>query len=122
MKKTRIPFAARRRRHRRVRRRLSGSPARPRLAVFRSLNHIYAQVIDDSSGRTLVAATDLQADLRGQRDGKKKTQVAELVGDAIARKAVEKGIKTVVFDRGGFKYHGRVKALGEAARKGGLIF
>ncbi len=122
MKKTRIPFAARRRRHRRVRRRLSGSPARPRLAVFRSLNHIYAQVIDDSSGRTLVAATDLQADLRGQRDGKKKTQVAELVGDAIARKAVEKGIKTVVFDRGGFKYHGRVKALGEAARKGGLTF
>ncbi len=122
MKKTKTPFAARRRRHRRVRRRVSGSPVRPRLAVFRSLNHIYAQVIDDSSGRTLVAASDLQADLRGQRDGKKKAQVAELVGDAIARKAVDKGIKMVVFDRGGSKYHGRVKALGEAARKGGLSF
>ncbi len=122
MKKTKTPFAARRRRHRRVRRRISGSPVRPRLAVFRSLNHIYAQVIDDSSGRTLVAASDLQADLRGQRDGKKKSQVAELVGDAIARKAIERGIKTVVFDRGGFKYHGRVKALGDAARKGGLSF
>ncbi len=122
MKKTKTPFAARRRRHRRVRRRISGSPVRPRLAVFRSLNHIYAQVIDDGSGRTLVAASDLQADLRRQRDGKKKSQVAGLVGDAIARKAIDKGIKTVVFDRGGFKYHGRVKALGDAARKGGLSF
>ena len=95
---------------------------RPRLAVFRSLNHIYAQVIDDSSGRTLVAASDLESDLRGQRNGKKKSQVAKLVGDSIARKAIDKGIKTVVFDRGGFKYHGRVKSLGDAARKGGLSF
>lgn len=122
MKKTKTPFAARRRRHRRVRRSISGSPVRPRLAVFRSLNHIYAQVIDDSSGRTLVAASDLEADLRGQRNGKKKSQVAKLVGDSIARKAIDKGIKTVVFDRGGFKYHGRVKSLGDAARKGGLSF
>ncbi len=122
MKKTKTPRAARIRRHRRVRRDLSGTPARPRLAVFRSLTHIYVQVIDDSSGHTLAAASDLEADLRSQRDGKKKSQIAGLVGDAIARKAAERGIKTVVFDRGGFKYHGRVKALAEAARKGGLSF
>ncbi len=105
-----------------MRRSLSGTPDRPRLAVFRSLTHIYVQVIDDSSGHTLVAASDLEADVRSQRDGKKKSQIAEKVGDAIARKAAEKGIKTVVFDRGGYKYHGRVKALAEAARKGGLSF
>ncbi len=122
MKKTKTPHAARIRRHRRVRRGLSGTLERPRLAVFRSLTHIYVQVIDDSSGHTLAAASDLEADVRSQRDGKKKSQIAGLVGDAIARKAVERGIKTVVFDRGGFKYHGRVKALAEAARKGGLSF
>ncbi|MFB3053397.1 MAG: 50S ribosomal protein L18 [Dehalococcoidia bacterium] len=122
MKKTKTPHAARIRRHRRVRRSVSGTPERPRLAVFRSLTHIYVQVIDDSSGHTLVAASDLEADVRSQRDGKKKSQIAEKVGDTIARKAVEKGIKTVVFDRGGYKYHGRVKALAEAARKGGLSF
>ena len=122
MKKTKTPVAARIRRHQRVRRRLSGTAERPRLAVFRSLSHIYAQVIDDSSGRTVVAASDMEAGLRSQRDGKQKSQVAELVGASIARKAVEKGIKTVIFDRGGFKYHGRVKALAEAARKGGLSF
>ncbi len=122
MKKTKTPFAARIRRHRRLRRKVSGIPQRPRLAVFRSLNHIYAQVIDDSSGRTLAAACDLEADLRSQCDDKRKTEVAELVGEAIARKAAEKDIKVVVFDRGGSKYHGRVKALAEAARKGGLSF
>lgn len=122
MKKAKTAFAARTRRHRRVRRKVSGIPQRPRLAVFRSLNHIYAQVIDDSSGRTLAAASDLEADIRGQCDGKRKTEVAELVGEAIARKAAEEGIKVVVFDRGGSKYHGRVKALAEAARKGGLSF
>jgi len=122
MKKTKTPHAARIRRHRRVRRSVSGTPERPRLAVFRSLTHIYVQVIDDSSGHTLVAASDLEADVRSQRDGKKKSQIAEKVGDTIARKAVEKGIKTVVFERGGYKYHGRVKALAEAARKGGLSF
>ena len=110
------------RRHRRVRRNVSGIPERPRLAVFRSLNHIYVQVIDDSSGRTLAAACDLEADLRGKCNDKRKSDVAGLVGKAIARKAAEKGIKVVVFDRGGFKYHGRVKALAEAARKGGLSF
>src|SRR3972149_3863363 len=122
MKKTKTTTAARIRRHARVRKSVSGRPERPRLAVFRSRGHIYAQVIDDSSGHTMVAASDLEAGLRGQRNGKKKTQVAELVGEALARKAAEKGIKAVVFDRGGFKYHGRIKALAEAARKGGLSF
>lgn len=122
MKKTKTSYAARTRRHRRLRRKVSGTPERPRLAVFRSLQHIYAQVIDDSTGRTLAAASDLEADLRSQRNGKNKAQVAELVGEAIARKAIERGIKTVVFDRGGFKYHGRIKALAEAARKGRLSF
>lgn len=122
MKKTKTATAARIRRHARVRKSVSGRPGRPRLAVYRSLSHIYAQVIDDSSGHTLVAASDLEAGLRGQRNGKKKTQVAELVGEALARKAAERGIKAVVFDRGGFKYHGRIKALAEAARKGGLSF
>jgi large subunit ribosomal protein L18 len=122
MKKAKTPIAARKRRHRRVRTKVSGIPQRPRLAVFRSLSHIYAQVIDDSSGRTLAAASDLEADLRTQCGDKRKAQVAELVGEAIARKAAEKGISTVVFDRGGSKYHGRVKALAEAARKGGLSF
>ena len=122
MKKTKPPIAARKRRHRRVRGKVSGVPQRPRLAVFRSLSHIYAQVIDDTSGRTLAAASDLQADLRTQCDDKRKTEVAELVGEAIASKAAEKGINVVVFDRGGSKYHGRVKALAEAARKGGLSF
>jgi large subunit ribosomal protein L18 len=122
MKKTKTPIAARIRRHRRVRRRISGIPKRPRLSVFRSLNHIYAQVIDDSSGCTLAAACDLEADLRSKCNDKRKSDVAGLVGEAIARKAAEKDIKVVVFDRGGSKYHGRVKALAEAARKGGLSF
>ena len=122
MKKTKTTQAARIRRHARVRKHLSGTLERPRLAVYRSLSHIYAQVIDDSDGRTLVAASDVEAGLRGQKNGKKKTQVAELVGEALARKAAEKGIKAVVFDRGGFKYHGRIKALAEAARKVGLSF
>jgi large subunit ribosomal protein L18 len=122
MKKTKTPTAARARRHRRVRRRVVGTLHRPRLAVFRSLNHIYAQVIDDSRGETIVAASDLEADIRGKRDGKNKSAVAGLVGEALARRAKEKGVDAVIFDRGGFKYHGRLKALAEAARKGGLSF
>jgi large subunit ribosomal protein L18 len=86
------------------------------------LNHIYAQIIDDTSGHTLVAACDLETNLRSARNGKKKTQVAALVGEAIAQKAKKKGIAAVAFDRGGFKYGGRVKALAEAVRKGGLSF
>jgi large subunit ribosomal protein L18 len=122
MKKTHTPRAARRRRHLRVRERLSGTPDKPRLAVFRSLNHIYAQIIDDTAGHTLAFATDLEADVRSKRDGKKKREVAELVGEVLAKKAKEKGIAAVVFDRGGFRYHGRVKAFADAARKGGLTF
>jgi large subunit ribosomal protein L18 len=122
MKKTHTPRAARHRRHIRVRKRLSGTPDKPRLAVFRSLNHIYAQIIDDTAGHTLASATDLEAGVKSQKDGKKKSEVAGLVGEALAKKAKEKGIATVVFDRGGFKYHGRVKAFAEAARKGGLTF
>ena len=122
MKKTHSARAARQRRHSRVRQRVAGTAERPRLAVFRSLNHIYAQIIDDTAGQTLVSATDLEVGVRSARDGKKKSEVAGLVGEALAKKAKEKGIEAVVFDRGGFKYHGRVKALAEAVRKGGLRF
>lgn len=122
MKKLKTPRAARGRRHLRVRKTVAGTAERPRLAVFRSLNHIYAQIIDDNAGHTLISASDLEAGIRSARDGKKKSEVATLVGQAVARKAKEKGIAAVVFDRGGFRYHGRVKALAEAARKGGLAF
>lgn len=122
MKKTKTPRAARLRRHARVRQRITGTPERPRLAVFRSLNHIYAQIIDDTAGHTLVSAADVEAGVRKATGTKTKLQVAELVGAAIAEKAKDKGITQVVFDRGGFRYHGRVKALAEAARKGGLSF
>jgi large subunit ribosomal protein L18 len=122
MKKTHTPRAARLRRHTRVRHRLAGTPERPRLSIFRSLNHIYAQVIDDAAGHTLVAASDADADIRKAAGGKKKSDVAGLVGESVAKKAKEKGITSVVFDRGGFRYQGRVKALAEAARKGGLGF
>jgi large subunit ribosomal protein L18 len=92
------------------------------LCVFRSPNHIYAQVIDDKQGNTLVAASTLDAEIKNDSNGKKKTGRAELVGLLLARRAVEKGISQVAFDRGGFKYQGRVKALADAARKGGLKF
>jgi large subunit ribosomal protein L18 len=113
---------ARTKRHRRVRQKVSGTTAKPRLAVFRSLNHIYAQVIDDSRGNTLVSASSLEAEISGDSKGKAKTDRAELVGALLAKRAIEKGISQMSFDRGGFKYHGRVKALAEAARKGGLKF
>ena len=92
------------------------------MCVFRSVNHIYAQVINDEQGHTLAAASDLEADIRQQANGKRKTEVASLVGQRLAERALEKGIGTVVFDRGGYKFHGRVKALADAARKGGLVF
>ena len=113
--------AARRRRHARVRRRISGTPERPRLAVFRSSVHIYAQVIDDRRGHTLAAASSLDPDLRGNGDGT-KTERAQQVGTLVARRAIEQGIQKVVFDRGGYLYHGRVKALADAAREAGLEF
>jgi large subunit ribosomal protein L18 len=101
---------------------VQGTPERPRLSVFRSLNHIYAQIIDDAAGHTLVAASDQDAEVRKGISGKKKSEAAALVGEAVAKKAKDKGITSVVFDRGGFRYHGRIKALAEAARKGGLGF
>ena len=116
----RTPQAARNRRHLRIRKRVTGTPERPRLAVFRSLSHIYAQVIDDVAGTTLAAASDLEADLR-KADGK-KAEVAKQVGTLVAQRAKDAGISQVVFDRGGFIYHGRVKALADGAREAGLSF
>lgn len=112
----------RKRRHQRVRRKIEGTSERPRLNVFRSLTHIYAQLIDDASGETLAAASTLDADLQGKLKGKNKTEQAKLVGELIASRGSKKGVKVVLFDRGGYRYHGRVKALAEAAREGGLEF
>ena len=116
------PRVARYRRHARVRARVEGTTASPRLCVFRSLNHIYAQVIDDSRGYTLTFASTLDPEIKGDAIGKAKTGKAELVGSLVAKRALSKGINHVVFDRGGYKYHGRVKALAEAARQAGLKF
>ena len=113
---------ARVRRHVRVREKIGGTSSRPRLSVFRSLNHIYAQVIDDVQGQTLAAASTLDADVKKDTKGKKKSAEAAMVGTLIAKRAKDKGIAQVAFDRGGFRYQGRVKALAEAARKGGLKF
>ena len=107
-------------RHDRIRLRLSGTPARPRLAVFRSLNHIYAQVIDDTSGQTLAAASSLESSLRAATGS--KTDEAKLVGQLVAERAKAAGVDKVVFDRAGFQYHGRVRSLAEAAREAGLDF
>jgi len=109
-------------RHRRVRQKVTGTISRPRLCVFRSLNHIHAQLIDDSSDQTLVSMSTLDSQIRGKTNGMVKTKRAEIVGTLLAEKVLNKGIKQVVFDRGGYKYHGRVKALAEAARKAGLEF
>ncbi|MDD4635227.1 MAG: 50S ribosomal protein L18 [Dehalococcoidales bacterium] len=114
--------AARLIRHARVRSKVRGDSERPRLAVFRSLNHIYVQVIDDSCGHTLAAASTLDITIKDNLENKNKSSHAEMVGELIAQKAREKGITQVVFDRGGYKYHGRVKSLAEAARKAGLKF
>jgi large subunit ribosomal protein L18 len=115
--------AARIRRHIRLRKKVSGSAERPRLSVFRSLHHIYAQVIDDNQGFTLVSASTLDPDLRADLKGKSgNIEAAKLVGAAIAKKALAKGINQVIFDRGGQIYHGRVKALATAARESGLEF
>lgn len=114
--------AVRKIRHRRVRGRVIGTASQPRLCVFRSLDHIYAQIIDDSVSQTLVSMSTLGADLRDRSRQLTKTKEAELVGSLLAEKALDKGVKRVVFDRGGYKYHGRVKALAEAARQAGLEF
>ncbi len=114
--------AHRQRVHLRVRTKVAGTPERPRLCVFRSLNHIYAQVIDDHSGRTLVAASSLDKTTRAQTKGGSNVAAAKVIGKAIAERAKAAGIERVVFDRGGYKYHGRVQALAEAAREAGLKF
>lgn len=110
------------RRHARVRKYISGTSERPRLAVFRSNAEIYAQVIDDVAGQTLAAASTLDRGLREKVNGLNKTEESRLVGKLVAERAKDKGITTVVFDRGGFRYIGRVKALAEAAREAGLVF
>ncbi len=118
----RTPRELRIRRHRRVRKKVSGTLQRPRLCVFRSNMHIYAQVIDDTVGRTLAAASTVESELQPSLAGKTKTERAKVVGAAIAERARAAGIEYVVFDRGGFKYHGRIQALADAAREGGLKF
>ena len=115
------PRRARIRRHARVRKKLAGLAERPRLAVFRSLQHIYAQIIDDQAGRTLVSASTLEPSARSNAAGTKSEQ-AERVGRLLAERAREKGVSRVIFDRGGFLYHGRVKSLADGARAGGLQF
>ena len=109
-------------RHRRVRLKVNGIGKRPRFAIFRSLQHIYAQLIDDTRSTTLASASSLEAEIRNRRNAKSKTDVARLVGALMAQRAIEVGIEQVVVDRGGHKYHGRVKALADAAREGGLKF
>ena len=109
-------------RHARVRKKIHGTTARPRLSVYRSLNHVYVQVIDDEQGTTLASASSLEGAIKEQKNGKLKTEVAKLVGTLISERSKEKGITTIVFDRGGYLYHGRVKALAEAVREGGLVF
>ena len=110
-------------RQERVRKKVSGTPERPRLSVFRSLKHIYAQVIDDTTGRTIVAASSQEADKSGGPEGAgTKTDVSSAVGKTLAERAIAAGVSRVVFDRGGCKYHGRVKALADGSREGGLQF
>jgi len=109
-------------RKKRVRKRLKGTPERPRLSVFRSAEHIYAQIIDDTCGRTLVAASSLEQVTRKKPDFKNKTAIAHYVGKLIGERAVGNGLKKIVFDRNGFLYHGRVKAVSEGARESGLDF
>jgi len=109
-------------RHLRVRTKVRGTAERPRLAVFRSLNHIYAQVVDDSAGRTLVSVDSRSADFRGKAKSGGNVAAAKIIGELVAKKAKAGGIGQVVFDRGGYQYHGRVKALAEAARAAGLAF
>jgi len=113
---------ARVRRHRRVRKSLAGTVERPRLNVYRSLSEIYAQVIDDQTGSTLASASSVDRDLREKVKGLKKSEQAKLVGQAVAERAKSKGIQSVVFDRSGYRYIGRIKALADGAREGGLQF
>ncbi|MFH0768466.1 MAG: 50S ribosomal protein L18 [Chloroflexota bacterium] len=114
--------AARVRRHARIRAKVRGTASIPRLCVFRSLNHIHVQVIDDAQGHTLASASTIEPEISSIADGKTKTAQSALVGSLIAKRALSKGIERIAFDRGGYKYHGRIKALAEAARQAGLQF
>lgn len=106
-----------------IRKKISGTPEKPRLSVYRSLDNIYAQIIDDTSGKTLVAVSSLTPEAKAEvKSIKGKINKSKLVGNLLAKKALDQNIKNVVFDRGGFRYHGRVKALAEGAREGGLVF
>ena len=114
--------AVRENKHRRMRNRFSGTPERPRLAVFRSNNHMYAQIIDDTVGKTLAAASTLEKDVKAELEKTNNVDAAAYLGTVIAKRALEKGITEVVFDRGGYIYQGKVAALAEAAREAGLTF
>lgn len=120
MKKNMLKTTQRQRRKRGIRKRVFGTPARPRLTIFRSSRHIYAQVIDDLKGHTLVSASTAEKNNKAEHGG--NCDAAKLIGKAIAERAKDKGIATVTFDRNGFRYHGRVRAIAEAAREGGLTF
>lgn len=109
-------------RHNRVRRKINGTTDRPRLVLFRSLNHIYAQVIDDTQGNTLVTASSNETSTKSNTNSQSRAQVSSVVGSLLGQRAIEKGIRKVVFDAGGYKYHGRVRALADAAREAGLEF
>ncbi|MGM0652054.1 MAG: 50S ribosomal protein L18 [Bacillota bacterium] len=122
MVKTKTRLTRRKRRHRRVRTKISGTPECPRLNIYRSINNIYAQVIDDQSGRTLAAASTLDPQLRAELSHGGNREAARKVGALVANRAIDAGIKDVVFDRGGYLYHGRVKELAEGARDSGLNF
>lgn len=122
MGKTNLRLAMRLKRKRRIRKKISGTPERPRLSVFRSARHIYGQIIDDTRGHTLAAASTLSPELKDQLAGLKKVEAARLVGKLLAEKARLAGVERVIFDRNGFLYHGRVKALADSAREHGLIF
>ena len=113
---------ARNKRHYRIRNKVQGTAAKPRLAVFRSNNHIYAQIIDDTVGNTIAASSTLEAEVAGKVDNTSNIEAAKAVGESVAKKALDKGISEVVFDRGGYIYHGRVAALADAARQAGLKF
>jgi large subunit ribosomal protein L18 len=122
MSQTNLREAARQKRKARVRTRIFGTEQRPRLSVFRSAKHIYAQIVVDSTGSTILAASSLSPEIKGELEGLKKSDAAKKVGELLGRKAAEKNIRRVVFDRNGFLYHGRIKALAEGARETGLEF
>ena len=112
----------REKKHMRIRNRISGTAERPRLAVFRSNNHMYAQIIDDTVGNTLVSASTLEKEIKAELNKTNDIEAAAYIGKVIAKRAIDKGITEVVFDRGGFLYHGKIEALAEAAREAGLVF